>query len=408
MASDQTTDKILDLLYGELSADEEPAARASVAQDPTKAEEFAAFEELRAQIQEHLTPVVASASVREALLAEAARSATRRNEAGPISRRAAGAAAPNRGLWARISKGTGPQIALVAAVLLASAYVLKLERAPSMAPEIYEPQAELSVSTDVPPVVEEDREAEGTLAAAENDIPVAEPAEAPRDDRDSRALARGRAEKTQAQSRAVEPARRRADLKKKSLVPRPTSQSQRGASGLGDMLLEDDAFDAKGAGSAMKTAAPRKARQVAPDAESAPTMPQFAEKAAKDDSADKAELQSQDRAPIGSLDAVEDAYAAGDWRQVVQTSDAVLEGNATAVQKARALELKAQAYQRLGMLQQALSIYRRIESNYSGYQPDRIRAARTEMERQLDVKSSKTRSKSSNESESEAVPAAGE
>ncbi|MEZ4462800.1 MAG: hypothetical protein R3E66_24350 [bacterium] len=409
MASEQPTDKILDLLYGELSGDEESAARASVAEDPQKAAELEAFEQLRAQINENLTPVVPSMSVREALLAEAARSATRRADEPRSARRAPSDGVESQSFWKRISRGTGPQIALVAAVLLSAAYITNLGDSPSMQDQaLYEPAPTVTLSkmsNEPAPALEEQAEPTPDSAPESEAAPVVATAEgmADGDERarrlDDAVAQRATTGETRSENvvrekaKAVAPAKGAKPMMKTAM---PKAESMGSALGTADDF--GVAKDARNAPAPVQ-AAPRdqleRSDKKADFAQEAPAAPQGEAKEAKLAAA----------AP-GSLDAVEDAYSARDWRQVVMASDAVLEGSGTAVQKARALELKALAYQQMGMLQQALNVYRSIESNYSGYQPDRIRNARTEMERRLDGKpapSTKSRKASSYDFEDEAV-----
>ena len=411
MASEQPTDKILDLLYGELSGDEESTARASVAEDPQQAAELEAFEQLRAQIGQSLTPVVPSMSVREALLAEAARSATRRVDEPRVARRGPSDGVESQSFWKRISRGSGPQIALVAAVLLSAAYITNLGDSPSMQEDaLYEPAPTVTlskVSTDPEPqLADEAKPASDPVEEAQAEPEVAAAEGMADGDQRSRQLNDAVAQRTttgetrskdvvREKAKAIAPAKNAKPMMKTAM---PKAESIGGARGTAD----DFGGVAKGARNPPPPvqAAPRdqleKSDKKADFAQEAPAAPQGEAK----------EANKLAAAAPGSLDAVEDAYSARDWRQVVMASDAVLEGSGTAVQKARALELKALAYQQMGMLQQALNVYRSIESNYSGYQPDRIRNARTEMERRLDGKpapSTKSRKASSYDFEDESV-----
>ncbi len=391
MASEQSTDIILDLMYGELSADEETAARASVAKDPALAAELAAFESLRGQMGEFLAPEIPRMSVRDSLLAEASKQASRKSpdESSP-SRRPASDGVESLGFWRRLGKGKASQLALVATVLLTGVFVMRtgaMNNDRPMAPEMYEPSpsAQLAKVAEEPTV---------PMLANPNE-PEAPSDEASAEGTDG--VSAGLAELAADTAKADAPAEAKRQTLKKSVVRKPSpapaaKSSARGRAGDADTRRDSDfAYDKKSeikdsltlsTGNASNSPAPIQSpkqdanKPRADFAEAAPSANRMAEPPAKD---------AYVSAP-GSLDAVEDAFSARDWRQVVQASDAVLEGGGTSVQKARALELKALAYQQMGMVQQALNVYKNIEANYSGYQPDRIRSARTEMERRLDSK----------------------
>lgn len=418
MASEESTDKILDVVYGELSAEEEAAARASIASNPVDAEELAAFEALRERIHDGLAFESPRASVREAILLEAAKQASRRVEGGV--RPARGQEGEARGFWSRISKGAGPQVALVAAVLLAGAFVMNIQT-PSHEDALYEaaPTAQISapVTTTVTPPPSEEAEATkaaeaaepvakddatGLLAGAEQKplAPTGSGDAAPARSSVQNQLGRGSAERAVAKAESPAPFEGAAtEAKAKRAAPKPTAARQEPrtrAVSKSDYIRDNNVLDLDDS-LADESARPAK-KSAAPPAEEDAKFAVSAPVAAPQDKAEPEPIAEKEMvvAP-GSLDAVEQAYAARDWRQVVQASDAVLESSATPVQKARALELKAMAYQQMSMFQQALNVFRNISSNYPGYQPDRIRAAQQELERRLEAKpqpSQKTRAKS--------------
>jgi hypothetical protein len=389
MASEQSTDIILDLLYGELSADEETAARASVAKDPALAAELAAFESLRGQMGEFLAPEIPRMSVRESLLAEASKQASRKSpgENAP-SRRPNSDGVESLGFWRRLGKGKASQLALVATVLLTGVFVMRsgaMNSDMSMAPEMYEP----SPSTELAMVAEE-----AAMPASPSE-PAAVADEATGEGADG--VSAGLAEIADT-AKAEAPAERKRQTLEKSVAqkPRPASKSSaRGQASDADQRRDsnfaydkksklDDSLNTLSTGNASNTAAPKQSQTR--DAKPSARPAEFAEAAPAAERMEEAPAKDAYVSAPGSLDAVEDAFSARDWRQVVQSSDAVLEGGGTSVQKARALELKALAYQQMGMVQQALNVYKNIEANYSGYQPDRIRPARNEMERRLNSK----------------------
>ncbi len=393
MASEQSTDIILDLVYGELSADEETAARASVAKDPALAAELAAFEALRGQMGEFLVPEVPRMSVRDSLLAEASKQASRKSpEANIVGRRPVSDGVESLGFWRRAGKGKASQLALVATVLLTGVFVMRsgsLNEDASMAPAMYESAPTAQLKEFEPP------------AMPTSPVQEAEVAEEPKlelaqdEGADTKAVAAlGDAIAEPAEDKNRQTVQKSAPREK--LAAKPTSRGQANSPELkrdSDLAYATkskkvvDSLKEVTTGNASNSPAPARApRQDAkPSAKSPADFASEAPAAAEADDRQQRSKDAYNSAP-GSLDAVEDAYSARDWRQVVQASDAVLEGVGTSVQKARALELKALAYQQMGMVRQALNVYKNIESNYSGYQPDRIRSARTEMERRLDSK----------------------
>ncbi len=393
MASEQSTDIILDLLYGELSADEETAARASVAKDPALAAELAAFESLRGQMGEFLAPEIPRMSVRDSLLAEASKQASRKSPDENLpSRRPNSDGVESLGFWRRLGKGKASQLALVATVLLTGVFVMRsgsLNNDMSMAPEMYEPSpsAQLAMVAEEPP-----------MPPASPIEPAAPSEEATGEGESADGVSAGLAEIVADTAKAEAPVERKRQTVEKSVAqqPRPASKSSaRGqvsdADSRGDTNFAydkksklDDSLNTLSTGNAANTAAPKQSQTR--DAKPSARPAEFAEAAPAADRMEEAPAKDAYVSAPGSLDAVEDAFSARDWRQVVQSSDAVLEGSGTSVQKARALELKALAYQQLGMVQQALNVYKNIEANYSGYQPDRIRSARNEMERRLNSK----------------------
>lgn len=392
MASEQSTDIILDLLYGELSADEETAARASVAKDPALAAELAAFESLRGQMGEFLAPEIPRMSVRDSILAEASKQASRKSPDENLpSRRPNSDGAESLGFWRRLGKGKASQLALVATVLLTGVFVMRsgaMKGDMSMAPEMYEP----SPSAELAMVAEE-----AAMPASPGE-PVAAADEVAGEGADG--VSAGLAELADT-AKTEAPAERKRQTLEKSVAQKPSpapasKSSARGLSNDADNRRDTNfAYDKKGklddslntfsTGNASNSPAPTQSPKQ--DAKpSAKSPAQFAEAAPAAEPMEEAPAKDAYVSAPGSLDAVEDAFSARDWRQVVQSSDAVLEGGGTSVQKARALELKALAYQQMGMVQQALNVYKNIEANYSGYQPDRIRSARNEMERRLNSK----------------------
>ncbi|HKE17491.1 MAG TPA: hypothetical protein VKB80_21600 [Kofleriaceae bacterium] len=95
-------DELIDLLYGELSPDEERAVRARVAGDPALSAQLASFERVRelARAAAHEEP---PPRISAQLLAEAAQAASRRRAAAPD--------AASSGWWARLRSWLQPVVA---------------------------------------------------------------------------------------------------------------------------------------------------------------------------------------------------------------------------------------------------------------------------------------------------------
>lgn len=396
MATERTDDIILDVLYGEHDAESGEAVELSK-DELAELEQWRAF---RATLGSELPMVEPNPSVRASLMALAATELSQSVDeiAGEAVRRPPSTRESNRGFWSKLASGQGSQIALVATVLLVGAFVLKflqvdspmapayeeagypsMASAPSPAPSMESPLA--AVAADK---LEVPAEPEAPIMAA-NEERAPEVA-----DLDGlQQTGAGRESRARKTNSLVAP---RPEPSQRTLAqsPKPTPAKKSIAKGA---TMAEEGF----AGSQSNTMPSTATRGAIPQpmelgdsmAEAKPSTTSMMAEKAKADVARDEELaapvaKKEVAAVAGTLDAVEEAYRLRDYRRVISQADAVIESQTSAVQRARALELKAQAYRQMGMLNQALTTYRNLEANYPSYQGDRVRASRLEIERQIE------------------------
>ncbi len=397
MATERTDDIILDVLYGEHDAESGEAVELSK-DELAELEQWRAF---RATLGSELPMVEPNPSVRASLMALAAAELSQSVDeiARESVRRPPSTRESNRGFWSKLASGQGSQIALVATVLLVGAFVLKFLQVDSPMAPAYEEAGYPSMASAPSPAPS----MESPLAAAPADkLEVPAEPEAPimaaNEERAAEVADLDSLQQTGAgrESRArkttssmaprPEPTQRTLDQ-----TPKPSPAKKSIAKGA---TLAEEGF----AGSQSNTMPSTSTRGAIPQpmelgdsmAEAKPsTTSMMAEKAkadvARDEEMEAAPVAKKEVAAVaGTLDAVEEAYRLRDYRRVISQADAVIESQTSAVQRARALELKAQAYRQMGMLNQALTTYRNLEANYPSYQGDRVRASRLEIERQIE------------------------
>lgn len=389
-------DILLDALYEELDPDAEEAKSLS----PELATELEGWREFRESLGEQFHVHTPNPSVRAAVMAAARDELAKQVEVQATDdspRRPPGV--DRRGFWAKLASGQGAQIGLVATILLVGAFSLRYMNldSPQMSMEPAYEEAGVPMGKDeaaaAAPAFDAPEEAAPAMAEAEEEVaegfaaPVeerearaAEPTPEPEIKRDSALLAR---EETGRSDAKPEP-RRRVAAKRPKVAPStrsagPAEEPSKKAAPKSTFYDFDDSL-VKAESMGNRAAAPSSAEP----AEAAP-MPAPVE--SKMDEAMEFSVKEKGKAesaPGGTIDAVEAAFRARDWRRVVSESQTVATSSAPAVQKARALELRAQAYRQMGMFQQALETYRNIETNFPTYQTDRIRSSRVEIEQELE------------------------
>lgn len=397
-------DILLDALYEELDPDAEEAKSLS----PELATELEGWREFRESLGDQFHVHTPNPSVRAAVMAAARDELAKQVEVQATDdspRRPPGV--DGRGFWAKLASGQGAQIGLVATILLVGAFSLRYmnldSHQMSMEPAYEEagvPIGKDEVAAPAPaldapeeaaaPTEIEEEVAEGFAAPTdEREARAAEPSPEPEMKRDSALLAR---EETGRSDAKPEPQRRVAakrPVNSELARPRSASKSSANAGPAEEpskkaepkskfYSFDDDLVQPQSMGN--RAAAPSSAEP----AEAAP-MPVSGE--SKMDEALEVGVKEKSKAesaPGGTIDSVEAAFRSRDWRRVISESQTVATSSAPAVQKARALELRAQAYRQMGMFQQALETYRNIETNFPTYQTDRIRSSRVEIEQELE------------------------
>ncbi len=406
MASDQPTEHLIDLLYGELTEEEESSLREDIAQSAEMQAELAELEDLFQQVSDTVEVREVPQSLHDSIMAAARESVTStvEEQARAVRRPPAVAAGgDSRGFWGRMKGGQASQIALVAAVLLAGAFVFRFvsmsdpaapmakyesEAMPSLlerkeadeAPGVAMPKME-------PPAAAEEEIFEGESAARElaaDERVLEKVAEKP-------AAAQPSAKDSPRPEVIARPSKK--SVPKKKAKPRTSSKSAKG-SAIADIWTEEQ-----------KQEAPAPAPSIDGNAASTDSLTVGA---AEDKSNRAGKAKEEFRPAEGSLDAVQESYNRSDFRQTIAQADKVMASGASATDKARALELKAQSYSRLGMLTQADATYRNLQNNYPTYNTGSVRAAREELSRKLnerrEPKKRAPRQKKSYDFEAESSP----
>ena len=387
-------DILLDALYGELDPDAEAKSLS-----PELATELEGWREFRESLGEQFHVHTPNPSVREAVMAAARDELAKQVEVQATDdspRRPPGV--DRRGFWAKLASGQGAQIGLVATILLVGAFSLRYMNldSPQMSMEPAFEEAGIPMGKDevaaaapafdapeeaAPAMADAEEEAAERFAAPveEREARAAEPTPEPEMKRDSALLAR---EETGRSDAKPEPQRRVAAKRPTKVAPStrsagPAEEPSKKAAPKSTFYDFDDSL-VKAESMGNRAAAPSSAEP----AEAGPMpAPSKLDDALEFGVKEKSKAES---APGGTIDAVEAAFRARDWRRVISESQTVAASSAPAVQKARALELRAQAYRQMGMSQQALEAYRNIETNFPTYQTERIRSSRIEIEQELE------------------------
>lgn len=410
MASEQHTDRLMDLLYGELSPDEEVELRAELGDDFSE-DELEDYRGLLDEVRAVMPSQDVSASVHASIM-EAAQAGLSQ----PAERPVREGRADSGGFWKRLSGGQGAQIALVAAVLLVGVFVARFVRmddnqldfqkgAEAPAREVVAAQMEAAPaapagSVEVAEVVDSNVAAKLADEVATGDEPevatVTPEAEEPAQDRGSDAVWGGEQRQNEEQNRREFAADSKAKeakpldvgstrspkaKRKKSLGSK--SSSKKDGSLDGALNLFGEPSSDKGGGPSNQ--APPVVAATEEVAEGASVAGLDAdEEPAKEPAAQPAEQKAEYRPPAGSISAVDQRFRANDYDGTIRAADAFLEdGSGSQIERARALHLKAQALSNLGRYAEADRVYGSIQRNYPNYQTSEINAAREEVQRRL-------------------------
>ena len=397
MSAERPTESIIDLLYGELSDEQERQVRKELAESADLQAEYAEFDGLLSRVREAMPAEDVSPSVHASIL-EAARIAANNAEGDDrLIRRTPPEA---QGFWGRLGRGQGSQLALVAAVLVAGLFVVKFVDKSS--DPLHAPAGNLSAMQEVTPAAlpvdrSADRDetsaggqeglaakeqafgaedAEELIAPSPDMVAAAEPpAEVQKSLEDG--LEGSPAEEKPAAQRATETRRRAAPRpKKKSAAPassvRPIEKSARDDKAELGML---NLFDGDGAG-----------RGAQDDSNATPQAKGSAERSAPAPVQAEQEVDAEPRAyraPANSISAVEVYFREGDYNGAIRAADQFLGNNenASQIDRASAMHVKAQALEKQGKYAQAERIYESLQKNYPAFRPDEINNARLELRR---------------------------
>jgi hypothetical protein len=419
MASEQSTDRIIDLIYGELPEEEEEQMRHELAESAELRAELDSYEDLLQRVRTTMPAEEPSPSVHASIM-EAARAGAENASQRRVARRSPDGAAP-RGVWGRLSNSNIAQIATVAAVLLAGVFVVKfVDRGadPTMAPA-----SDISAAREPAPraaqrmVAEADQnekgveEAEDGLAMAtdkaeasggEEQPDVWKPAEQKPADEPVEAIAAAEEEASIAGklgSKREHNVRRDALEKKKRRkrpAPKPrqrqtTARAPKKDSAKSGMLdmLEADSDTTTSSGTAVDS---KNRYGAGEDAVVQPETEQAKKAEAEAEPAPVAKESQEYRAQAGTISAVEQQWRTRDYTGTVRAADDFLQsGGGTNTDKARAMQLKAQAYYELGRYRQAERLYAAIQKNYPSYQTSQINASRAEAKSRMEKKPARKR-----------------
>lgn len=407
MASDRSTERIIDLLYGELTPEEEAEVRQEVADSADLRAELDGFESLLGRIREAAPSEEVPSSVHASIL-DAARAAAQQAPETRVARRQTDGA--EGGIWRRFGRGQGSQIALVAAVLIAGLFVVKYvdqsdrpmapasdisaasEPAPIIAKQIAEPAEETILAEgEEAPATEV---VTGGEVANDGDVwqptPEAKPADAPLDLAKTETADREIAERPEPE---VETKRRSARTRSASSAPKRKEASiadkkapQKKLDSIVGSDLFDDDLGAEGRGSAARqdqnerdyAAKAAEEEQMAAPAATAPPM----EKAEAE--AEPMQQAKDYRAPAGSISAVDQRFRVNDYSGTISAADEFLKsGKGNSTDKAQALLLKAQSLSNLGRYREAVRVYESIQKNYPAFDTQTVNQGRAEAERML-------------------------
>ncbi|MFU8806176.1 MAG: hypothetical protein ACNA8W_20355 [Bradymonadaceae bacterium] len=403
MSSAESTDKILDLLYGEHPPEETEALRHEPAMSEEDMAELASFEQTLSTFRDGMPQEEVPSSVHAAIMAQAREHATKnvihsaRAERGPSSLERAPAQRPGN-LWSRLSVGPIAQIATVASLLLVGAIFIRhisQEAEPqfsaaSTATEAY-------VAFDLPhidlgeePAAEAEQPEQDGLAMIDGEPSKAdkEPEGYALDQKEIAAV--DNIDRSSRGGRSAPVARRRAaprpmpssDIaRSESARPQQAPQAQRTPSKKSATVDADQDFDPFG-GDSLGAASPAPERR----AKSAP-QPRPEEKA-KSESADfavplfddstiaEAESVEEEAPQPSALERAEAAQRAQNHAEAQREAERALVESTSSTERARAMEIVAQSLLAMGRYEEADRIFANLESEYPDYRSNTVSTAR--------------------------------
>ncbi len=408
MASDPSTERIIDLLYGELSPDEEADLRAELSSDPALRAELDGFESVLDRVRGAMPAEDVPSSVHASIMEAARTAATQGPDRDRIARRS-----PEGGVWSRLAGSSGAQIALVATILLVGAFTSSLFRAAS--PDRAAPASDISAASEpapMPPaapaeqaIAEEEAILGGELAEAE--LPEAEPADevaafAGAEDRrlddelrlDANEEFDGRAnqvERQQAPSGRLEDSKmeRKDDVASRTVTTKRRARKSASApqkiAPAPDPVSPEPKPTREASGGKGFASAADEAQPSVPPAEGAVAAAEAAKPDPTPQRMAKAEEKSKEYVPTtGTASAVEARWRNRDYSGTIRAADEfVASGNGSPVQNARALHLKAQAMMAQGQYAAASRIFSSIASNYPEYKSAEIKQGQAEANERL-------------------------
>ena len=378
MASNESTDTLLDLLYGELEEEEAVSARASLAEDPEAMAELASYEELLGRVREAMpTSAEPSAGVRASIL-EAARQASAEQTA--QTARAMRYPPPQEpSLWNRINLSAVAQIAAVAGVLIVGTFLFSSYQASNEVTERF------SVASSAAPTTEQALARGGgeaaEVAAAAEEAPEADGALAMAD-------VAGEPEDQELEAVAAEPEGNATAGDDDPLAGQQLAQLDEAQRPTKDADKLDDLL----AGSAApREAAParrsRRSVSAKKKAEVGPVDDLFGGDVPgpEKDAAEGYAAGGGDAAGGPSAAAVASSYGRSDYEGAIENADALLarKGGVSATERARALEYKAMALEKLGRFRQADEVYTRLQQNHPRYRNEAVARRRSTLRDQI-------------------------
>lgn len=404
--SAESTESIIDLLYGELSEEEASEVRAELQSSVQRQAEHDELERLLGRVREAMPPQDVAPSVHASIM-DAARAGVASQERAP--RRVAEPARPQR-FWSRLAgqgRGQGQQLALVATVLVAGAFIVYLTN-PSSSP-LSSPAADISSMQEAaapPPALA----SPVVVAEAEQSAPAPEPADEPMPApqqvvaegvrTDEREVARDRSAGRAAPApTAEEQARidaslrnelaRTVDRTREQATPPPAKRARKSAAKAKRVEASNAGLPRAGAttksasvdmlGDDAMPAAPVAAEPMGDAlAEAEVAAPVESKKERADAPAEESAVKE-----TASLSAVHEHYGRSDYPGTIRAANNFLSDNpdAPANDRAAAMHIKAQALTQSGRYDEADQVYRQIQANYPGYQSGAIRDAREDVNR---------------------------
>ncbi len=437
MASESTNDPILDLLFEELDSEERDALRSEIDGDPAQAAELEGFESFLSRVRDADLVEEVPESVHASIM-EAARAGVSRADGPRAARRGPG---ETGSIWSKMMNGNTGQIALVATVLLAGAFVFKFVDSGAPAPVGDAAEAPLSEMAPDREASEPEAIAEVELAAdsledslaedrgfgpQDNEEEVWDPTEgqplelAAKPEEEIMPGARDKAAeapRTATKSRSNRTSRRsssgKGDLDTRSNFGFEVPQSKKSNKSAGELesLLNSsgDIFGGEGAKPAPSsgsgvTSTTEKSEKKKDDAKVEYIAPELDEDAPSQEptpqaAAEPSEMERQDayEPPAGTPASIQQTYDDRDYNRTISEANEYLgESAGNATDKATVMQLKAQSLANLGRLDEADRIYDAIQRAYPSFRPDQITQARAELaRRQQNNKAPKRKAKPS-------------